>query len=120
MPDNKHPDASRPRPKKKAKEAPRPALSRRRLALYAGAAAAGLVVIGLLIWGLVSLFTGGGGFGAVAAKTRPADTQLPIDALPAGQLPSASPGWKVAPDPLPLASGLTSAVPLPDGDVAAV
>src|SRR5262249_27038548 len=80
---------------------------------------AGLLVVGLAIWGLVSLFRGGAS-DAVVAKARPAAKKLPTSVLPLDQVPVASAGWAVTPDGLSLASGLPSAVPLPDGNILAV
>jgi hypothetical protein len=109
-------DSSRPRPRKKVRK--RAARSATRwIALLVGCALAGLLAVGLLTWGVVRVFTGGGPFGPVVAQARPADTKLVTPIPPPPQVPSASPGWQVTPDGLPLASGLTSAVPLPDGDV---
>jgi hypothetical protein len=76
----------------------------------------GLLVAGLAIWVVVSRFGGG----TVVAKARPAETKAPTDDFSLDQVPSAAAGWKVTPDGLPLASGLTSAVPLPDGNVIGV
>ncbi len=108
-----------PRRKKKFKKKPPPAPSGRwRLALLIGSGVGGLLIVGLLAWGALRLFSGGGLFGPVIAQARPAVNQPVVKkVLPAEQIPSADPGWKVTPDGLPLASDLTSAVPLPDGDV---
>ena len=81
-------------------------------------------VLGLAIWGLFSLFGGPGGvFGAVIAKARPAEKK-PDEVTHAFPLGSGPRGrgreWKVTPDGLPPASGLTSAVPLPDGNLIGV
>jgi hypothetical protein len=108
-------DPSRPRPKKKVSQDERPvAGAPLRMALLGGG---GLLVVGLLSWGVWRLVTGGS---PVVAQARPADekaVQKPVsNDLPLEQIPSAS-GWKVTPDGLPLASGLTSAVVLPEGDV---
>ena len=102
--------------KKKAAPAPSGGL---RLALLVGGGVGGLLLVvlvaGLAIWGLASLFGGGGGFGAVVAKARPADKKPDAAAFALDQVPAAAAGWKVTPDGVPPASGLTSAVPLPDG-----
>src|SRR5262249_37783272 len=116
MRDNDDLDTSRPRPKKKGKKKQRPAGNAPlRIALLGGGALAGLLVVGLVIWGIVSLFGGGGLFGPVVAQARPAENKPVSTVLPLEQIPPASAGWKVTPDGLPLASGLTSAVVLPDG-----
>jgi hypothetical protein len=111
-------DNSRPRPKKKVKQNERSVPSAPLwIALLGGGAVAGLLVVGLLIWGIWWLFTGGS---PVVAQARPADQKAekkPVsNNLPLEQIPSAS-GWKVTPDGLPLASDLTSAVVLPEGRV---
>jgi hypothetical protein len=117
MPKNENTDTPLPRPKKKKKLKRKPPSGRLRLALLVGGGVGGLLVVGLVIWGLVSLFGGGG---AVVAKARPAEKKAPIDAFRLDQVPAAAAGWKVTPDGLPLTSGLASAVPLPGGNVLAV
>ncbi|MGL4552805.1 MAG: WD40 repeat domain-containing protein, partial [Gemmataceae bacterium] len=125
MPDNDDLDSQRPRgkkAKKKRRPDPAPGLP---IGLLVGAGAAGLLVVGLILWGLVSLFRGGA-FGPVVAQARPADRKPDLPDVPAApavpleQIPAAAPGWKVTPDGVALASGLTSAVALPEGDVTAV
>jgi hypothetical protein len=116
MPKNDNTGTPKPRPKKKVTKKPADARSGRpRLALLVGGGVGGLVVVGLTIWGVVWLFGGGGLSGTVVAKARPAETKPPADAFRLDQVPAAAAGWKVTPDGLPLASGLPSAVPLPDG-----
>jgi hypothetical protein len=118
-------DDLEPRAKKKGKKKRREESNRGLpIALLIGAGVVGLFLVGALIWGLVSLFSGA--FAPVVAQARPADKvpQGPGAAAPAAPaavsletLPSASPGWKVTPDGVALASGLPSAVTLPDGEV---
>jgi hypothetical protein len=90
-----------------------------------GGAVAGVLVIGLVVWGLTRLFSPGGLYGPVFAEGRPGDQaairNIPSpDVLPAVNIPSASDGWKLTPDAVPPASGLASAVVLPDGQPVAL
>ncbi|HEY7315491.1 MAG TPA: hypothetical protein VH643_39540 [Gemmataceae bacterium] len=115
MPRNENPNTPRSRPKKFKKKPADARSGRLRLALLVGGGVGGLVVVGLMIWGVVWLFSGGGLSGAVVAKARPAETKPPPDAFLLDQVPAAAAAWKVTPDGLPLTTGLVSAVPLPDG-----
>jgi hypothetical protein len=117
------------RPKKKSKGST--GLGSRWVLLVAGIAVVGVLVIGVLVIGLavwgVARFMGTGGLadallssGAVAAAARPAgEGKVRINpspnVFPAVNIPITGDGWKVAPDAVPPASGLASAVVLPDG-----
>jgi hypothetical protein len=116
-------DTSRAKSKKKTKKRKPPARSENRgILLLVGTGIGGLLVLLLVIWGLVSLFSGGGSSSAIVAQARPAekkpDSKTAI--IPPEQIPSAAPNWKVTVDDTLLASGLTSAIVLPDGKVESV
>src|SRR6188472_2029070 len=86
--------------------------------LIGGGGTGGLLIVGLMVWGVLRLFAGGGLYGPVIAQARPAVNQpVAKNVLPAEQIPAADNGWNVTPDGVPLASAVTSAVRLPDGDV---
>jgi hypothetical protein len=117
-------DRDAPRRKKKKKKKPADSGSWR-LPLLIGGIVAGVVVVVLVVWGIASLFTPGGVYGAAVADARPAGQANPRvnpspDSFPAVQVPITSDGWKLTPDGVPMSSGLTNAVVLPDGVPVAV
>ena len=122
MPQHENAHTPQPRPNKKKIKQKRPSApsGRLRLALIVCGGVGSLLIVGLAVWGVMSLFGGGGAWNAVVAKARPAEKKLPTDAFPLDKVPAAVGEWKVTPDGVSLMSDLTSAVPLPDGNIIAV
>jgi hypothetical protein len=119
-------DRDERRPKKRSKKKRQAEPASWRLPLIIGGASAGVVVLALVVWGITRLFSPGGLYGPVVADARPADPEKKKridespDAVPATFIPAGSDGWSVTPDAVPPASGLASAVVLPDGQPLAV
>src|SRR5947209_19273556 len=82
MPKNENTAPPQPRPRKKIKRKPPPAPSGRLLLGLVGGGGVGcLLVVGLAVWGAVSLFGGWGSRNTVVAQARPAEKQAPADAF---------------------------------------